>query len=629
MRLYITEKKRTGKPIGDLLGLIKDHGNYLETKDGLVTWCRGHIVSSASPAAYGVKSFPGRPSDLPIIPQKWEHVIAEDTKALFDNIKALVARPDVTEIINASDADREGQLIVDEVLLLIGNKKPVKRLWLNAINPTDFKKAMDTMKDNSTYQNLYQAALAREQADWIVGMNMSRLACMISEKGVYSVGRVQTPVLALLAKRQKEIEEFVPVKYFVPSITVKVPAGTFQMEWAGEERFYKREDAQKVLDLCHGEVVLKVDSKNEAVPPPLPYCLSTIQAWAGKNIGISPKETLERVQSLYEDGYVTYPRVDCEYYPEEEWSNGRSILPKLSKLLPVASGATPGLKSRAWNDAKVTAHFALMPTESVPGGSLAPGLKPIYEAIARQYVAQFYPNLLQTRTSVSTKCGEEPFKATGRIIVDPGWSIVFDKKVDKESSLPKMNSGDIGEIVHATLLAKETSPPAPITQGGIILVMKNIVRYIDDPLAKKYLQEADGLGRESSRATVVQTLLDRGYVELTGKGVDKTLSVTKKGLDLLNIVPEEVKDPILTALWERDLDKISKGTLKHEDFSKSIAEDIAKWCEEGKKKIRVGAVWVSDKPDTGKTTSVKQKGSKVAGRKTTTKSPAKKSAQLK
>lgn len=602
MRLFITEKAGVGRILGEHFGIVKKGENFIESKAGYITWCRGHLLGAAMPGAYGFSSFPGSPSDLPIVPKEWKVEISEDTKKLLETIRSLVNRKDVTEIVHAGDSEREGQLIVDEVLTHIGNTKPVKRLWVNAYNPSAIDKGMQALEDNEKRKTLYMAALARERADWLVGMNMSRLACMIAGTGVYSVGRVQTPVLALIAKRQKEIENFVSKDFYVPEIKVKHEKGAIVMEWAGHpeiDRIYDPAVAKEILAKVPQKVELRVETKAESVPPPLPYCLATLQVWASKAVGISPSETLERAQELYLGGYITYPRVDCEYYPEEEWKDAKKILPGLKKYVPEAEKATPALKSRAWNTKKTegNAHYALMPTEKVPA-NLPAGLQPLYEAIAKNYVAQFYPNLQLSRTKISTETDKHIFATSGKIVIDPGWTVVLGGN-DKDTVLPPAKTGDSAVVTEKNVLSRKTSPPKPFTQGNIIDAMRNIVRYLEDnPLAKKYLGDKDGLGRPSSQAGITDTLLKRGYIEL-GSGKDKTLVVTKKGFNLLDIVPEDVKDPIMTAFWERDFDRIEKKEITLDSFLENLAKTLKAWCSNGIPRIRQGVVWQSDAKQTG------------------------------
>ena len=600
MRLFIAEKPKVGRALAAHFGIIKNCDGYIETKQGLVGWCSGHLIGQAMPPAYGYTSFPGDPASLPIIPSPWKSVENKASEGLIRTLKALIHRADVTEIIHAGDAEREGQLIVDEILEMLGNRKPVKRLWINATNPTAIEKGLASMKSNDDYKNLYAAAVARERADWLVGMNLSRVACLIAGRGVFSAGRVQTPVLALIARRQREIEKFVARDYYVPAIKVHTDKGDVVLEWVGDpkdpsRKFFDKADAQKLLEGLPKTVTLKVERTSEQTPPPLPFHLATLQQWASKSLGISPTETLNRAQTLYLDGALTYPRVDCAYYPEEEWPDARRILPKLASVVAEAAKASPALKSRAWNTKKITsAHYGLMPTDKVPS-NLPPALQPIYDIVSRSYIAQFYPNLQKAKTRILTTFQDNAFHVIGSITTDPGWTVVM-PVASKDKTLPNIENDTVGTVIGTELVTRTTTPPQPYTQGNIVTAMVNIASTIDDPVARKYLNDADGLGRASTRDQIVPTLMDKGYIELTG-GKDKTLHVTEKGFALLEYVPKIVADPVMTALWERDLNKIDRGELTYDAFYADIVKNIKMWVSEGLTRVKSGVVWVTDKKE--------------------------------
>lgn len=627
MKLYITEKPKLGRTLAEQLGIISQTRTHIKTKDGIVAWCRGHILMQATPDAYGAGRFPGLPEQLPILPAVWQKNIVEEVKELYETIKSFVQNPDITEIVNVGDAGREGQLIVDEVLEHVGNKKPVYRLWLKAQNEEGFKKALAALIDNRKKRALYESALARERADWLVGMNMSRLASLISSEGVFSVGRVQTPVLNLIGTRQRAIENFTPVTYYVPVVTVRTSVGDFDAEIDTTERITDKNKAAVMASAVqHSNVTLKVVSAKEKKGPPLPWCLGTIQPWAAKSVGISPKESLAQIQLLYEDGYVSYPRTDCEYYPEEEYGDRANMLKRITPWVPETSGADTTIKTRAWNSSKITDHYALMPTTKVPGQtSLSPHGKKLYDAICRLYVAQFYPELILSVLDVTFNSNGYSFSTKGKTIVDTGWTAVWPIGI-QETKLPKLSDGMPGQIISVKIAERQTSPPVPFTEGSIITAMKNIVRYIDDPAAKKYLADTDGLGRESSRSDLIPHLQSRGYLELKGSGKDKILHVTDKGFKLLSIVPDMVKDPIMTALWERDLDNIAEGRMTLDEFINSIIKDISAWCAAGSKNIDKTKTWSGDKysaatksatpkrSPAGKTAAKKSSGTRRTGK---------------
>lgn len=576
--------------IANFFGVVKNGNNYIETKAGLVTWMYGHILEQAPPEAYGANRYPGKIEDFPIRPKTWKLDVKKDTEGLFKSIKELVFRKDVDIIVNGGDPDREGQLLVDEVLGYVGNKKTVKRLWLNETSDSAVKKAVASLEPNSKYENFSLSARSRSKADWLVGMNMSRLAALVAGTGTYSVGRVQTPVLNIVAMRQKERENFVSKKFWVPVLTVDTPKGSFKVEWRGD-RMLSEEDAKLIIKgIVGGNVHLDVEKKKEKVAPPLPWSMTGLSGWAGKTMGLKPSQTLAYVQTLYEEGYVTYPRVDCEYYPEERYPASKFIVPNLVKHIPSAANADLTLKSRAWDTSKTTAHHAIMPTDKIPN-RLDQNHLQIYLAIAKVYVAQFFGPLVMDSTTISFESAGEKFSVTGKIIVDKGFTEVWPSGI-KEVVLPDVANGSMGHVSGGVAEERKTSPPPAFTASSLGVAMKNIARYIDNKEYKKLLSDTDGLGTEATRPAIIDGLLKRGYlIEEDTKAKSKPLIVTQKGFDLLNIVPEPLKDPVMSALWEKKLTAVYEGRLSEDDFINDVMAELSKWCDDAKKKIKGNYVW--------------------------------------
>lgn len=617
MRLYIAEKPSLGRVIAEALGSPKKNEGYIETAQGIVTWCIGHIMEQASPEAYDPK-FAGtwRLDVLPCLPSKWivepvrpepenprrskaENANRKSIYAQYQVIEKLVKDRSVTEIVNAGDPDREGQLIVDEVLEALSNKKPVLRIWLKALDPETIKKANRELKDNREYSGFRNAALSRSRADWLVGMNMTRaMTLAINKRGsVMSIGRVQTPVLELIRSRNEEIRNFRPKDYFVPIVTVETSDGKrFQGTWATRELPSGMDEEKRIVDRSVAETIarsvigktLPVSAKkeNKSVQPPLPWSLSSLQVFCGEKYGLSPKKVLDAVQSLYEDGYVSYPRTDCEYLPESIHGDAGKILPGVTDFFNEKTPMDPSRKSKAWNDSKVTAHYAISPTSKIPGrGSLDGAKSSIYEAICRVYMAQFAPPLELAETKLSIQSGNDTFQTSGKVVTNPGWTAVWPHGGPKNDSvLPNIADRTPGEVKSGEVESKKTTPPKPFTESSIIEVMKSVHKYVTDPEAKSILKESDGIGTEATRAEIVNTLLLRGLIsKAAGKAKDPPLVVTEDGIHLLESVTKSVKDPVLTAIWERQLSEMVEGRKAMDGFVEQVAETVRKWVEDIKK----------------------------------------------
>ncbi|MHB8369225.1 MAG: DNA topoisomerase III [Leptospirales bacterium] len=581
MRLFIAEKPSLGRAIADCLPSPHRKGNgCIETGAGTVTWCFGHILEAAEPGDYDPKwkPWPGTPSDLPIVPKTWKLSPVPKAKEQLKIIKDLLGA--ATEIVHAGDPDREGQLLVDEVLEYLGNRKPVLRIWLSALDEKSVRQALSDLKPNDRFAPMKNAARARSQADWLVGMNLSRAYTISARKGgnpvaVLSVGRVQTPTLSLIVSRDLESEGFVPKDFFaVVARLAKASGGNFEALWTppdnhpaldSEKRCIDRAEAVRIADRIKGqEGRLEVKKTDKSDPPPLPWSLSSLTMEASKKYGLSAKDVLDTAQSLYEKKLTTYPRTDCEYLPENQRSDIRDILAALAKrkdYAGLAEDADPALVSRAWNTEKVTAHHAIIPTlEAGSGMSLSDREAKIFDLVCRRYLAQFYQPCRYTETVVTLSLSGEPFRATGKTPVSVGWKSVTqtaeeEDREEQESTLPPLSSGDVVRCQDGTVKAKKTTPPNPYTDGTLIAAMKNVGKTLSDPGEKKILLETDGLGTEATRAAVIEGLLYRGYIEKSRKA----LLSTPKGRALIAAVESEVKSPAMTAIWERKLEAISGG----------------------------------------------------------------------
>jgi DNA topoisomerase-3 len=604
MRLFIAEKPSLGRTIAENLPGPHKRGNgCIETAGGTVTWCFGHILEAAEPGDYDPKwkPWPGNPSELPIVPKIWKLCPVPKAKDQLKIIKDLLGG--ATEIVHAGDPDREGQLLVDEVLEYLGNRKPVLRIWLSALDEKSVRQALSNLKSNAGFAPMKNAARARSQADWLVGMNLSRAYTISARSGgnpvaVLSLGRVQTPTLSLIVSRDLEIETFVPKDFFAVVAHISAsPSGAFDALWTppdshpsldSEKRCLNRAEASRIAARIEGqEGRLDVRKTDKSEPPPLPWSLSTLTVEASKKYGLSAKEILDAAQGLYEKKLTTYPRTDCEYLPENQRADVREILSALSKrknYAGLAEGADPALVSRAWNTEKVTAHHAIVPTrEAASSQCLSDREEKVFDLVCRRYLAQFYPPCRYTETVVTLALAGEPFRATGKTPVATGWKIVTqiadDDREEQEPTLPPLSSGEIGRCREGTVKAKKTAPPKPYTDGTLIAAMKNVGKTLTDPGEKKILLETDGLGTEATRAAVIEGLLFRGYIEKSRKA----LVSTPKGRALIEACESEVQSPAMTAVWERKLEAISGGA-DSSGFQREIEGHVRRLIDSALKK---------------------------------------------
>lgn len=444
MRLYIAEKPSMGREIAAVLpGPVRKGNGFIETGAGTVTWLFGHVLRQAEPQEYDAKYKVWRAEDLPIIPEHWKLMVSESSAKQFAVVKQLISQAD--EIVHAGDPDREGQLLVDEVLEYVGCNKPVQRILLNALDEKSIREAIDQLKPNAQFFNLRQSALGRARADWLIGMNLSRAYTMAAQRSghrklVLPIGRVKTPTLALVVRREREIENFKPVDYFNIKAVFQHTNGQFQAQWKPNEmqqgldsegRLVDKQIAEAKLNFFGQEPLAGVISgyskakKQEAQR--LPFSLSTLQVLAGRRFGYEPQQVLDTAQALYERKLTTYPRSDCEYLPTNQFKESQSILTNLQScgddtLANWAKGADGKIKSRAWNDKKISAHHAIIPTRVKADLSKMNAVeRNIYFLIAQAYMAQFYPVHTYYQTKVEVAYKEELFAASGRTEIDLGW----------------------------------------------------------------------------------------------------------------------------------------------------------------------------------------------------------------
>ena len=611
-RLFIAEKPSMGRAIAQGLEAL---GNKSRSADGCihvgsdtVTWLFGHILEQYSPDEYDEKYKRWHIEDLPIVPSVWKLKVKPDAKRQYKIVSALAKEAD--EIVHAGDPDREGQLLVDELLAHIGvlKTKPVKRILLNALDVKSVQEALRHIRPNDEFVGLRNSALARSRADWLIGMNLSRIYTILARGAGYdsvvNVGRVKTPTMGLVVRREIEIRTFKPVTFFTPQVEFRHANGSFRAKWKAQEqdgvdeegRILKKDLAEEILTASSvpPAKIESVEQKKGTSPQRLPYSLSALQIDAGKIFGYSPQEVLDTQQALYEKKLTSYPRSDCDYLPENQLADAAAILKNLaaadSSLERFIEKADLSIKSRAWNDKKISAHHAIVPTTvETKLSDLSEKEKKLYMLIAKSYIAQFYPAQEFLSTKVELSAGGEMFTASGKVILQQGWKSLYQndaKKDDVENeeeqqSLPDMQQGDSVEFAGGKIVEGVTKPPTRFTPATLLKAMKEIHKYVHDKELAASLKECSGIGTEATRAGMIDELEKRGFIKKAGKN----FVPTEIASSMCRILPESLIYPDLTARWEDALDKISKKEMSLADFGtqqKRFLDELLAGAKEAK-----------------------------------------------
>lgn len=589
MRLFLCEKPSQGKDIARVLGASQRGAGCFSGPNLIVTWCIGHLVEAAAPDAYGTQYKAWSIEQLPIIPARWQIEIKPSTAAQFRIVQQLIAR--ATELVIATDADREGEMIAREILELCGYHGPVQRLWLSALNDASIRKALGALRPGSDTVSLYHAALARARADWLIGMNLSRLFTLLGRQagydGVLSVGRVQTPTLQLVVRRDREIASFIPVSYWAIDVTLSRDGEVFIAQWLPPEkttdeagRCLQHTVAQAAADRLSNSrtaQVTSVDTQRVREPPPLPFDLGTLQEVCSHEFGLDVQETLNIAQSLYETHKATtYPRSDSSYLPESMLAEVPVVLDALlatdPSLRPLLQRLDRTQRSRAWDDRKVSAHHGIIPTlESSNLAAMSDKERAVYRLIRAHYLAQFLPHHEYDRTTARLACVDLALQAQGRQVRVKGWHIVLDEarpdiQADEEAShaqaLPALASGMQCTVTSIDMKALKTQPPKPFTQGELIKAMKGVARLVSDPRLKQKLKDTTGIGTEATRAGIIQGLIGRGYVLKQGRAI----RASQTAFTLIDAIPRAIADPGTTAVWEQALDQVAAGHMTLDEF---------------------------------------------------------------
>lgn len=588
MRLIIAEKPSLARAIADALpgGVSREEG-ALRAGDTRVSWCFGHLLEQAAPDAYDPRYKQWRLDHLPIVPERWQLTPRPKARGQLKVLRALLKQ--ASEVVHAGDPDREGQLLVQEVIEYLGWRGTVSRLLISDLNRPAVQRALANLEDNAAYQPLYRAAETRARADWLYGINLSRAWTLIGRQaghdGVLSVGRVQTPVLGLVVRRDNEIAAFVPRPFHVLWADFRVAHGIVRGWWQPGEgqplddqgRLLERRPADALAQRLPGAQghLASLDVRKKRQAAPLPYSLSALQVDAARRYKLSAKVVLDTCQSLYErHRLITYPRSDCRYLPQAHWAQARQTLAGACRndatLAAWLAGSDFSLRSKAWNDKQVGAHHALAPTGATPDFTrLSSTEANVFRLIARNVLAQFYPAMETREVKADFRVLGERFVAQGREVLVAGWKPLFTTR-DDAPSLPALQQGETATVVDQAVEDRETRPPEPFTDASLIKAMMNIARYVDDPAVKRTLRDTDGLGTEATRAGIIETLLARRYLVRQ----NSALRATRTGQALVAALPEAVTRPERTALWEQRLRSIAEDNDQAPVFLAALVGDL-------------------------------------------------------
>ena len=610
MIVCIAEKPSVGRDIAHVLGANQTHDGYMEGNGYQVTWTFGHLCELKEPHEYSPMWKTWSLAQLPMIPQRFGIKLKSDkgVEKQFNTIKRLMLGAE--RIINCGDAGQEGELIQRWVIQMTGAKCPVQRLWISSLTEEAIREGFQTLKDQTAYQSLYEAGLSRAIGDWTLGMNATRLytlkyrSMMQQEKQVLSIGRVQTPTLALIVRRQQEIENFVPVPYWV--LTTKYRDVVFNLYIPEEEKdkkkkdaaqngeqtsaegkkggtstsFATREEGEAALEKIrqHPFTVTKVEKKKGSEAPPRLFDLTSLQVECNRKFGFSADTTLQLIQSLYEKKYTTYPRVDTTFLPDDVYPKCPQIMNGLRQyfhLMDRIKGKPLAKSKKVFDNKKVTDHHAIIPT-GVYAQAMTEMEAKVYDLIARRFIGAFYPDCLFDTTNVYGQVADIQFKATGKHITDPGWRVLWEKGgedkaegAEKEETLPAFTKGESGPH-EPDLAEKQTTPPKPYTEATLLRAMETAGRFVDNEELRDALKE-NGIGRPSTRAAIIETLFRRRYILKKRQ----SLYATPTGVELIGLIHNELlKSAELTGQWERKLRMIESQKYEARQFIDELKQMV-------------------------------------------------------
>ena len=573
--LIVTEKPSVAQAIAKALGITKRRTGYLESDEYLISWCVGHLVELAPPDSYDSKLAKWSKADLPILPKEWQYLVSPGTQRQFEVLRSLMTRPDVEQLVCAADAGREGELIFRLTYHQCGCKKPFTRLWISSMEDAAIREGFNNLRPSTEYDALYKAALCRERADWLVGINATRLfSCLYGQP--LNVGRVITPTLAMVVSREAAIDAFRPEPFYTVLL---------KMEdcMASSERFKDKSQAEALLAECRQAsqaVLQKNERKEKAEHPPALYDLTSLQRDANRLLGYSAQQTLDYTQALYEKKLVTYPRTDSRYLTEDMEPG----LPDLVRQTAAHFGVTgeiPIHAKQVINSKKIGDHHAILPTRSMAKAdlsSLPAGEASILRLIAARLLAAVGEPYRYAETTVQMECAGQVFTAKGKTVLAEGWKAVeravlgdtAQKNEEKLELLPEVQEQETLPVLDAQLKEGKTSPPKPYTEDTLLSAMETAGK-------ERMPEEAErrGIGTPATRAAIIEKLVKKGFLTREGSGKTKNLIPTEKGRALISVMPEEIQSPAMTADWEQKLLQIERGELDPETFMDEIEQMVA------------------------------------------------------
>lgn len=616
--LVIAEKPSVGRDIARVLQCKQGGNGFLEGKDYVVTWALGHLIELSDPESYGNQWKEWKLETLPMLPEKLEIQVIKKTGRQYQTVKTQMYRKDIGEIIIATDAGREGELVARWIIQKAGVKKPMKRLWISSVTDKAIREGFAHLKDARDYQKLYEAAVARAEADWLVGLNATR-ALTVKHNAQLSCGRVQTPTLAMIAKREAQIKAFQPKEYY----GIKIKGGGVTWNWRSKKNnstsTFSKEEIEKVFQQTKNEtaVIEEVKKKQQKSYAPQLYDLTALQQDANRMYGFSAKQTLDYMQRLYEHyKVVTYPRTDSRYLTADivdtlkerikacQSGNYAQICRQLLK--------TPLTGNKSFvNDSKVSDHHAIIPTEQgINMSELEYGERKIYELVVSRFLAVLLPPCIYQQTEVTAVCAGEHFTVKGKIVEQPGWQEIkmsdqsaegTEEKEEFAEHMPEFTKGQQIVFTEGKITTGKTKSPVPFTEATLLAAMENPTGYMEsnDKALKKTLGETGGLGTVATRADIIEKLFNSFMIEKR----DKYIHLTSKGKQVLELAPEGLTSPELTARWEQELADIAKGKAKKKDFEAEIRNytvDIVKDITASSKTYRHDNLTNKKCPECGK-----------------------------
>jgi len=614
--LVLAEKPSVGRDIARVLKCSKKGNGYLEADKYIVTWALGHLVTLANPEQYDDRYKTWKLEDLPILPFPLKLVVIKQSGKQFNVVKEQMKRKDVDRIVIATDAGREGELVARWIIEKAHVRKPLKRLWISSVTDKAIREGFNKLKDGREYENLYHSAVARAEADWIVGINATR-ALTSKYNAQLSCGRVQTPTLAMIAAREEEIRNFKPKTYYGITAVAQGIKFTWQDSKSKDIKSFDRGKIEKIIKNIRNKdgQIINIEKATKKKFASQLYDLTELQRDANKFFGYSAKETLSIMQRLYENHKIlTYPRTDSRYLTSDIVDTLKDRI-KACGVGPYSKVAMKLMRSpikaskHFVDDSKVSDHHAIIPTEeSVVLSNLSDKERKIYDLVVKRFLSVLYPPFEYEQTTLRVKIGEESFIAKGKRVLSLGWKEVYENKFQDEDSedgadqnLPQLNKGELLKVTALTETKGETKPPAPFNEASLLSAMENPVKYMEGERKEliKTIGEAGGIGTVATRADIIDKLFNSFLIEKRGKDI----FITSKGKQLLDLVPEDLKSPALTAEWEQKLGDISKGKLNKKAFiaeMRKYAEEIVKTIKSSEEKFRHDNMTREKCPECGK-----------------------------